>query len=480
VFDSILVWFRRDLRDEDNAALAEATRRARRVYCAFIFDRDILDVLTDTSDARVAFIHASLLELEAGLRKRGGALIVRAARAVEAVPALAAELGVDAVFANRDYEPVAKRRDDAVEAALTAQGIGFEAFKDQAVRDSAEVLAQSGRPLTVFTPYRNAWLRRFGDEDIVPFSPLPGRLAVPPCAYGVPTLASVGFKPPADSLPFSPGMSGAQAALARFESRLGDYAAARDFPALDGTSGLSPHLRFGTMSIRRLVALAIGGARADREGAAKWLDELIWRDFYFMILDHFPHVADGAFRREFDALKWENGATADRDFAAWCEGATGFPLVDAAMRQLRRTGWMHNRLRMLTASFLTKDLGIDWRRGEAYFAERLLDFDLAANNGGWQWSASTGCDAQPYFRIFNPVTQSERFDAGGSFIRRFVPELAAVPDRFIHAPWILGDLTLAAHGVRLGADYPRPCVDHAEARRRTLARYAAVKKGSSE
>ncbi|WP_319241655.1 deoxyribodipyrimidine photo-lyase [uncultured Propionivibrio sp.] len=478
MFDSILVWFRRDLRDEDNAALAEATRRARRVYCAFIFDRDILDALSDTSDARVAFIHASLLELDAGLRQRGGALIVRTARAVESVPALAAELGVDAVFANRDYEPAAKRRDGAVEAALAARGISFVAFKDQALRDGAEVLAQSGRPLTVFTPYRNAWLRRFSDDDIVPFSLQPGRLAVPPCAHGVPTLTSVGFKSPADALPFSPGVSGAQAALTRFESRLGDYAVARDFPALDGTSGLSPHLRFGTMSIRRLVTLAIGGARAGREGAAKWLDELIWRDFYFMILDHFPHVADGAFRREFDALKWESGAAADRDFAAWCEGATGFPLVDAAMRQLRRTGWMHNRLRMLTASFLTKDLGIDWRRGEAYFAERLLDFDLAANNGGWQWSASTGCDAQPYFRIFNPVTQSERFDAGGRFIRRFVPELAAVPDRFIHAPWTLGDLALAAHGVRLGVDYPRPCVDHAEARRRTLARYAVVKKGS--
>ena len=475
--DSILVWFRRDLRDDDNTALAEATRRGQRVFCVFIFDRDILDALSSPEDRRVEFIHASLVELDAALRRRGGGLIVRVGRALEAIPSLAEALAVDAVFANRDYEPAAKARDAMVAEALRRRGIGFEDFKDQVIRDGAEVLAQSGRPLTVFTPYRNAWLKRFSDDDAQASTLVSGRLALPPSEAGVPPLSATGFVPAGlGQTPFQPGMRGAEAAFRRFQSRIGDYAVQRDFPALDGSSQLSPHLRFGTISLRRLVAIALSaGARSGQEGAAKWLDELIWREFYFMILDRFPHGAVGAFRAEFDALEWAGGESAEADFEAWCAGMTGFPLVDAAMRQLRETGWMHNRLRMLTASFLTKDLGIDWRRGEAWFARQLLDFDLAANNGGWQWAASTGCDAQPYFRIFNPVTQSERFDAAGHFIRRYVPELAAVPDRFIHAPWLMDGVDQAACGVRIGEHYPLPRVDHATARRLTLARYAAVK-----
>lgn len=474
--DSVLVWFRRDLRDDDNTALAEATRRARVVFCVFVFDHDILNELPVRADRRVEFIHASLGELDAALRRRGGSLIVRNARAVEAIPRLAVELGVDAVFANRDYEPEAKRREEGVAQTLAAHGIAFEALKDQALLDGAEVLARSGKPLTVFTPYRNAWLKRFDEADHAPHVLVSGRLAVPPVDDGVPTLAEIGFEPAGlAGTGVHPGMSGAVSCLNDFRIRMADYAKDRDFPDRAGGSGLSPHLRFGTISTRRLADFAVAaGALAGKDGAMTWLSELIWRDFFFMILDRFPYVVERAFRPAFDALDWANGEAADQHFAAWCAGDTGYPLVDAAMRQLNQTGLMHNRLRMVTASFLSKDLGIDWRRGEAYFAGRLLDFDLAANNGNWQWAASTGCDAQPYFRIFNPVTQSERFDPAGGFIRRFVPELAALPANVIHAPWRMSLGDQASYGIRIGRDYPEPCVDHDTARRKTLERYAKV------
>lgn len=485
MLDSILVWFRRDLRDDDNAALAEALRRGRRVYCAFIFDRDILDALPSPADRRVDFIHASIVELDAALQASGGGLIVAHGRAGDEIPRLGRQLGVDAVFANRDYEPSAKARDAQVAAALAGDGIGFESFKDLVIFDGAEVLTQAGRPYTVFTPYRNAWLKRLGDDDLAPADAAAGgagkgALQAPPAALaGLPTLAALGFVPTGlDRLAIVPGMSGARALLDDFRGRLGRYHEQRDYPALRGVSYLSVHLRFGTVSIRRLVALANalvqqGGDEA--AGAQVWRSELVWRDFYFMILDQFPHVVGHAFKREFERVAWESGERADADFAAWCAGRTGYPLVDAAMRQLAHSGYMHNRLRMVAASFLCKDLGIDWRRGEAFFAGQLNDFDLAANNGGWQWSASTGCDAQPWFRIFNPVTQSERFDPQGRFIRRYVPELQNVPDRHIHAPWCMSVAEQSACGVVIGRDYPAPLVDHAAARTRTLARYGVVK-----
>ncbi|WP_347614256.1 cryptochrome/photolyase family protein, partial [Comamonas thiooxydans] len=278
------------------------------------------------------------------------------------------------------------------------------------------------------------------------------------------------------------GVSGARQLLADFLPRLPQYKTARDFPALKGPSYLSVHLRFGTVSIRELARLAHEAAHnedwsaAAREGAATWLSELIWRDFYFQILAHQPYVVERSFKPAYDAIEWETGAEADTLFAAWCEGRTGYPLVDAAMRQLNSSGYMHNRLRMVTASFLVKDLGLDWRRGEAYFAEKLNDFDLAANNGGWQWAASTGCDAQPWFRIFNPVTQSEKFDPDGKFIVRYVPELTPLPAKLRHAPWLAKPLELAEAGITLGRDYPLPVVDHAAAREKTLARYGILKK----
>jgi deoxyribodipyrimidine photo-lyase len=258
-----------------------------------------------------------------------------------------------------------------------------------------------------------------------------------------------------------------------FLTRIDSYADRRDFPAAKGPSYLSMHLRFGTVSIRTLARLAYElSLQPDGQGAATWLSELIWRDFYFMILTHHPKLASGAaFKAEYDGLRWETGRHADEALAAWCEGRTGYPLVDAAMLQLNRTGYMHNRLRMVTASFLVKDLGIDWRLGERYFAEQLNDFDFSANNGGWQWAASTGCDAQPYFRIFNPVTQSEKFDPEGRFIKRYLPQLDNLPPKWIHAPWLAGADRLAEFGVTLGEDYPAPIVDHAQARQLTLARF---------
>jgi len=477
---SALVWFRRDLRSFDHAALHHALQRFERVHCAFVFDSAILDALPARVDRRVEFILASVAELDAALdalsRAAGGAgagLIVRHGHADALIPQLAAELGVDAVYANRDYEPFARRRDARVAARLKASGIGFVDFKDQVIFETDELLTRTGRPFSVFTPYRDAWLRRFAADgcEAWPTAPRAARLAPKPSAESLPTLEALGFEASElSALGLPVAMSGGQALFADFLRRIDRYRMLRDFPAAKGVSYLSVHLRFGTVSVRELAAQAWMDGSA---GALAWLDELAWRDFFQMILWHHPRVEHESFRPEFDRIVWDD---APELFAAWCEGRTGYPLVDAAMRQLNRTGYMHNRLRMLVASFLTKDLGVDWRRGERYFAARLNDYDLAANNGGWQWAASSGCDAQPWFRIFNPVTQSQRFDAQGVFIRRYVPELARVPDRLIHAPWRLDEAAQRAAGVRIGRDYPAPIVDHAAARARTLARFAVTKR----
>ncbi|PKO54070.1 MAG: deoxyribodipyrimidine photolyase [Betaproteobacteria bacterium HGW-Betaproteobacteria-21] len=474
-----LVWFRRDLRHFDHAALHHALRNAQRVYCVFVFDRDILDALPGRKDRRVEFIRHSVSELDDALdalsRTAGGAgagLLVRHGRAVEVIPQLAREVGVDQVLANRDYEPAAIERDSRVAQALADQGIGFVDFKDQVIFERDEVLTQVGKPFSVFTPYKNAWLKKL-DAFFVsayPVEKYATRLAPRLAGEGVPDLAALGFEASnLAELRMPLGMSGGRALFDDFRGRIDRYKRTRDFPAVKGVSYLSAHLRFGTVSVRELAAAAWqhGG-----EGAETWLNELVWRDFYHMILWHHPRVVGAAFKPEFERVQWDD---APELFAAWCEARTGYPLVDAAMRQLNQTGYMHNRLRMVVASFLTKDLGIDWRLGERYFADQLIDFDLAANNGGWQWAASTGCDAQPWFRIFNPVTQSERFDPEGRFIRRYLPELEAVPDKFIHAPWTMGGIDQAAARVRIGFDYPGPVVDHALARERTLARFGVTR-----
>ncbi len=466
--DKSLVWFRRDLRDTDHAALAAALANASAVYCAFVFDTKILDALPKKQDRRLAFIHAALLELDSALRARGGALLVLHGDPCHEIPLLAERLGVAVVYANRDYEPQAKLRDERVAKSLASAGRSFRLLRDQTVFDGNEVLTQAGKPYAVFTPYKNNWLGRLGEQDLVAHSSATGKLAPPPWPCAVPTLAEIGFADCALAIPT--GMSGAQELFSDFGGRMAEYKTARDFPGIRGVSYLSAHLRFGTLSIRQLVAHAW---RNGGEGGMTWLGELIWRDFYFMILDHFPHVVGHSFRPEYDAIAWEDWP---EGLAAWQQGRTGYPLIDAAMRQLSTTGYMHNRLRMVTASFLTKDLGIDWRLGEAWFAEQLLDFDLSANNGGWQWASSSGCDAQPYFRIFNPLTQSEKFDPRGKFIRRYLPELVTLPDKWVHAPWRMPPAEQQASGFIVGRDYPLPIIDHGVARQRTLARYAVVKK----
>jgi deoxyribodipyrimidine photo-lyase len=485
-YETGLMWFRRDLRVQDNAALYHALKACKQVYCAFVFDRGILDDLPRV-DRRVEFIRESVLSLDGQLQKLGAAagnpgacLLTAHHGAADAVVRLAAELGADAVFTNHDDEPQSLARDAAVQAALEAGGKAFHSFKDHVIFERQEVLTLAGKPYTVFTPYKNAWLKKVDDFYLKPY-PVEKHAAalasVSASRRPAPSLGELGFE--ASNLPALKIPAGSEGGAQLFEDfigRMAQYKEARDFPAVKGPSYLGVHLRFGTVSIRQMASVALNAANREDEGAATWLSELIWRDFYAQILANFPHAIGSAFKPDYDAIQWESGDKAQVLFQAWCEGRTGYPLVDAAMAQINQTGYMHNRLRMVTASFLVKDLGIDWRWGERYFAEKLNDFDLSANNGGWQWAASTGCDAQPYFRIFNPVSQSEKFDAQGKFIRKYVPVLAQLPDKVLHSPWLAKPLELAAAGVVLGKNYPLPIVQHDEARALTLQRYAVVKK----
>jgi deoxyribodipyrimidine photo-lyase len=485
MINSALVWFRRDLRAHDHAALHAACRAAKRVHCLFVFDTNILEALPRI-DRRVEFIRESLLDLDRELRALGlqqgeadAGLIVAHGCPVEQVPAWATKVKADAVFASHDDEPAALSRDAAVAGKLREHQIAWRTVRDHVIFERDEILTAAGKPYSVFTPYKQAWLKALTPERTASLDPAEGGgvLAPQPAGAGtVPSLEEIGFRPSdLAQLPLPTGSRGGAQLLADFVRRMDRYAATRDFPAAKGPSYLSTHLRFGTVSIRELVRAAAGRASAGSEGAAVWLSELIWRDFYHQILFHHPRVTESAFRPEFADIEWFEGPQADACFSCWCEGRTGYPLVDAAMLQLLRTGYMHNRLRMLSASFLVKDLGIDWRKGEAWFARHLNDFDLAANNGGWQWAASTGCDSQPYFRIFNPVTQSQRFDPEGKFIRRYLPQLQGLSAKDIHAPWLAKPLELAAAEVRLGENYPFPIVDHAAARALTLARFSAAR-----
>ena len=463
-----LVWFRRDLRDYDHAALYEALKSAEEVFCLFVFDTEILDQLQDKADRRVEFIWESLQELKAALQSHGGDLIVLNGLARELVVQEAIKLGVEAVFSNRDYEPNAVARDADVAEKLAKNNIDFHQFKDQVLFEKDEVLTQQGKPYGVFTPYKNAHLKML-DDFVLQAYPVDqylqhlARYQAPP----LPSMAEIGFtNTNLSQMKLPTGMSGGLALFEDFKERMQHYQDARNFPAVKGPSYLSVHLRFGTISIRHLARTAknMGGA-----GAETWLNELIWRDFYFQILYHHPKLALGkAYKAEFDGLPFPNNRML---FEAWCKGETGYPLIDAAMRQLNQTGYMHNRLRMVVASFLVKDLLIDWRWGERYFEEKLIDFDLSANNGGWQWAASTGCDAQPWFRIFNPITQSEKFDGKGKFIRKYVPEIAALSDKEIHAPWLMSSIRQEELNMLIGKNYPAPIVDHATQRNLALDLY---------
>ncbi len=478
--DAALVWFRRDLRCEDHAALFHACRAARRVYCVFLFDTNILSELPQ-ADRRVEFIHGSVESLDEELRGHTpeAGLIVLHGRPAQAIPELARALGVQAVFVNHDDEPAALRRDAQVQGALSEQGMAWHSSKDHVIFERSELLTGSGTPYSVFTPYKNTWLKKLDSFYVkaYPTDRYASSLAPRPAHYApLPRLCDLGFeRTNPQSMGILPGAAAGEYMLQDFLQRIDHYEDRRNFPAIKGPSYLSVHLRFGTVSIRRLAREAWERAQRGSQGASVWLSELIWRDFYHQILHHHPRVVERSFKPDYDRIQWECGPNADELFAAWCEGRTGYPLVDAAMAQINQTGYMHNRLRMVVASFLVKDLGIDWRWGERYFAQHLNDFDLAANNGGWQWASSSGCDAQPYFRIFNPVSQSEKFDPTGQFIRRYLKVLAPLPDKALHAPWLARPLELMEAGIQLGRDYPHPVVQHDEARQTTLNRYAVVK-----
>jgi len=473
----ILHWFRKDLRLDDNTALSEAARDSAGEVVPFYASEPAILGRDDIAPARVRFVLGALAALDEGLRARGTHLSLAHGEAADRVTAAAREARADAVYWNDEYEPRLRERDTAVERALREAGVHVKRFHDRLLVPPGAVATRAGGPFTVYTPFRRAC-------EGVPLSAphaAPARLAPNPLpARPLARLEQLGFAAPA-AAPWPAGEREARARLERFAAghALARYAVGRDVPAEASTSRLSADLKFGTLGIRRTVAevnaAADAGGPALRESSSKYVAELRWRDFFAHVLWHFPHVERGAFRPAYDALAWSG---TDAWFDAWREGRTGYPIVDAGMRELLATGSMHNRVRMVVASFLTKDLLLDWRRGESHFMKHLVDGDLASNNGGWQWAAGTGTDAAPWFRIFNPVTQGLRFDPDGAYVKRWVPELAALPPALVHAPWEAPPLTLASCGVTLGEDYPFPVVDHAVQRDRALAMYRAVKAGA--
>jgi len=422
-----IFWFRRDLRLEDNAGLYYSLRSGNAVVPVFIFDTDILDDLQDKSDKRVAFIHDALMAMQRQLVEMGSSMHVLYGKPLQCFRQLMSVYNIQAVYTNHDYEPYAQERDGVITALLKSEGIVFHSYKDQVIFEKGEVVKDNKEPYTVYTPYSRKWKEHLNDFYLKPYPT--GKYynnffrqdAVP-----VPTLEMMGFR----------AVSYDMAAAVLDESIARKYDETRDYPAIKGTTRLSVHLRFGTISIRKLAAEA-------KELNGQLLNELIWREFYQMILWHFPHVVSGSFRKEYDNIVWRNN---EAEFKQWCKGETGYPIVDAGMRELNETGYMHNRARMIAASFLCKDLLTDWRWGEAYFAQKLLDYDLAANNGGWQWAAGTGCDAAPYFRVFNPTLQAEKFDPQQLYIKKWVPEYGTL-------------------------SYRGPIVEHKAAKERCLAAY---------
>lgn len=421
-------WFRRDLRLDDNAGLYRALREGKPVVPVFIFDTEILSKLGEKSDRRLVFIHRQLERLDAELQQYGSGLSVFHGKPEEVWKDLAGKTGMHSVYTNEDYEPYAIARDERVKSILHETGIEFHSCKDQVIFSRDEVVKDNGEAYTVYTPYMNRWRRQLTDNNLesYPVKKYAGNFAKDFPKTGIPALDAIGFR---DMQISFPSVSISPEFLQR-------YADERDFPAKPSTSGISVHLRFGTVSIRGLFRFAQAYSRT-------WTNELIWREFFMQILYHFPHVAERSFRPEYDRIRWENN---ESYFRAWCEGRTGYPMVDAGMRELNATGHMHNRVRMVTASFLAKHLFIDWRWGESYFAKHLLDFDLSANNGNWQWAAGCGTDAAPYFRIFNPAEQLRKFDPQLVYVKKWVPEFGS-------------------------PDYPRPIVDHRLARERCLAGY---------
>ena len=465
-----IVWLRRDLRLHDHVALAAAASQAREVALAFVIDPVLLSCGRIGAPLVQTFFEA-LEALRGALRDRGSELALLQGDCEIELLAFAQRTGADALFYNEDYEPHAIARDERVERAFKARGIAAHSFLDHVCLGADEVRTDTGEPYRVYTPYAKRWRDRYAFSPVLPVdsaNSIEGRLldaGTIGTTLDVPEMQAFGFTPSSAYPRCTEDY--ARRSLETFLEPGGDvdsYGILRDVPSADATSHLSVQLRAGTIGVRTVFANAFRAARDPkrRESVDKWISELIWREFYQMLLKCHPRLTERAFVEAGDRLTWKND---ERAFAAWCEGRTGYPIVDAAMRQLNQTGWMHNRLRMIVASFLTKDLLIDWRWGEHYFETHLADADVAQNNGGWQWAASTGADAAPYFRIFNPVLQSKKFDPDGSFIRAMIPELRSLAADAIHAPW--------EHPL-LAIDYPPPIVDHREARERALASYAPI------
>ena len=403
-----IFWHRRDLRTNDNAGLYRALKNQKNVFPIFIFDKNILDKLEDKDDQRITFLHNSITNLQETYKQNGSTLKVFYGEPLEVFKSLANKYQIGGVYTNHDYEPYAKERDHEIRELLNEKGISFYSYKDQCILEKGEVLKDDGKPYTVFSPYMRKWKSVLTDYHLKPYPTEKyfGNLLQTDETNPVPSLAEMGFVRSEKPIPTNELQ----------EDIIKKYHLQRDIPSMRGTSRLSVHLRFGTVSIR---ALAKAGVKLNE----KWLNELIWRDFYFMILWHFPHLVNNAFKPQYDNIPWRDDV---ESFNKWCEGKTGYPIVDAGMRELNATGFMHNRVRMIVASFLTKHLLIDWRWGEAYFARKLLDFELSSNNGGWQWAASSGCDAAPYFRVFNPELQTKKFDPQLKYIKNWVPEFESI------------------------------------------------------
>jgi len=421
-----LFWFRRDLRLEDNTGLFYALQQEKNVLPLFIFDQNILDKLEDKADARVEFIHAQLIDIKSQLEKKGSSLLIKYGKPEEIYQELLNDYDVGTVYTNRDYEPYAKERDSKIEFILKEKGISILSFKDQVIFEPGEILNGSGEFYKVFTPFSRNWLDKYKSTKVQPLENPAWNNLLATSPLPLISLSEMGFEKTTIQIP--PKIAD--------QDIISHYDKTRNFPAQHGTSRLGIHLRFGTISVRKLAQVAA-------QLNDTFLNELIWREFYMMILAYNPQVVDRAFKPAYDHIPWRNN---EEEFQAWRDGMTGFPIVDAGMRELNTTGYMHNRVRMVVASFLTKHLLIDWRWGEAYFAKKLLDFDLSANNGGWQWAAGTGTDAQPYFRVFNPDSQTEKFDKDLKYIKKWIPELGT-------------------------SKYPKPIVDHKFARIRAIDTY---------
>jgi deoxyribodipyrimidine photo-lyase len=425
---NVLFWFRRDLRLNDNVALFNALKSGNSVIPIFIFDKNILDDLEDKQDRRVTFIHQTITTINADLQKIGSSLLVKYGDPFTEIQKLISEFGITNIYTNHDYEPYAKHRDAAITTLLAAKNGALLTYKDQVIFEKSEVVKDDGLPYTVFTPYSKKWKAKLTEQDLQCYDckSICQNFSTSHTNLQMPSLADMNFTHTSTNFP----------SIIAEDSIIKNYHETRDFPSVIGTTKMSIHLRFGTISIRAIAKQAMAGNE-------KFLNELIWRDFYQQILWHFPHVVNGSFRPIYDNIKWRNN---EAEFKAWCDGKTGYPIVDAGMRELNTTGWMHNRVRMIVASFLAKHLLIDWRWGEAYFAKKLNDFDLASNNGGWQWAAGSGVDAAPYFRIFSPKLQTEKFDKHLQYIHHWIPELNSF-------------------------EYPNPIVDHDMARKRCLEVY---------